>query len=308
MTVDSSRVLVEGPWRHEFVPAHGSRFHVAAAGPDDHDTPLVVLLHGFAQCWWAWRHQIPALAEAGYRVAAMDLRGTGASDKPPLGYDALTLARDVAGVVRSLGARRAVVIGHGVGGGLAWTLPAVAPGVVRAVGAVAAPHPLHLRAHLAGGLRGGATRRLAFVQLPWFPERSMTRGDLVERLLTEWSAVAPEPGAVDFYREAARVPFAAHSQLEHLRWLVRSTPRFDGRRYLAALRSAAPVPSLQVHGEADPCMPLHHARPGVETVGRGARFASVPGAGHFVPEERPAELSALLRDWLAEVSPVPGRA
>ncbi|MDQ2624503.1 MAG: alpha/beta hydrolase, partial [Actinomycetota bacterium] len=113
MTTDSSRVLVEGPWRHEFVPANGSRFHVAVAGPDDRETPLVVLLHGFPQCWWAWRHQIPALGAAGYRVAAMDLRGTGASDKPPLGYDAVTLARDVAGVIRSLGSQRAVVVGHG---------------------------------------------------------------------------------------------------------------------------------------------------------------------------------------------------
>ena len=77
------------------------------------DGPLVLLLHGFPQFWWAWRHQLPALADRGYRAAAMDLRGFGASDKPPRGYDPRTLAEDVSGVVRSLGERDAVVVGPG---------------------------------------------------------------------------------------------------------------------------------------------------------------------------------------------------
>lgn len=308
MTVDSSRVLVEGPWRHEFVPANGSRFHVALAGPDDRDTPLVVLLHGFPQCWWAWRHQLPELAAAGYRVAAMDLRGAGASDKPPLGYDSVTLARDVAGVVRSLGSPRAVVVGHGVGGGVAWTLPAVAPDVVRAVGALAAPHPLHLRARaLRGGLTGSAWRTLALAQLPFVPERSLVRRDLGVRLLEAWSAPGfrADDDVLDFYRESVRVPFAAHTQLEHLRWKVRSVPRIDGRRFVAALRGAAPVPSLQLHGELDPVIPPALARSGPQLVGEAARFAIVEGAGHFLPEEAPEQVTRLLGDWLAAVSPVP---
>lgn len=307
MTVDSSRVLVEGPWRHEFVPANGSRFHVAIAGPDDRDTPLVVLLHGFPQCWWAWRHQLPELAAAGYRVAAMDLRGAGASDKPPLGYDSVTLARDVAGVVRSLGSQRAVVVGHGVGGGVAWTLPAVAPDVVRAVGALAAPHPLHLRSRAVRAMTGLGWRTLALAQLPFVPERSLTRRGLGARLLEEWSApgFVPDDDALEFYRESVRVPFAAHTQLEHLRWQVRSVPRIDGRRFVAALRDAAPVPSLQLHGELDPVLPVAHARSAAQHLGDAARFAVVEGAGHFLPEEAPKQVTTLVRDWLAAVSPVP---
>jgi alpha-beta hydrolase superfamily lysophospholipase len=81
--VDSSEVLVEGPWRHRFVAANGARFHVAEAG--DPDGPLVLFLHGFPQFWWAWRHQLAAAADAGYHAVAMDLRGYGASDKPPRG-------------------------------------------------------------------------------------------------------------------------------------------------------------------------------------------------------------------------------
>ncbi|GCE75327.1 alpha/beta fold hydrolase [Cellulomonas biazotea] len=308
-TVDSATLLVEGPWRHRFVAANGARFHVAVSGPDDRDTPLVVLLHGIPQFWWAWRHQVPALADAGYRVAAMDVRGTGASDKPPQGYDVPTLAADVAGVVRSLGASQAVVVGNGTGGEIAWAMAALHPDVVMAVAALAAPHPLDLHGHPRAALRPAAVRRLAFAQLPSFPERAMQRGDLVRTLLTEWGGA---PGWLDAdaerrYREAARVPFAAHSQMEQLRWLVRSMPRPDGRRYHAALGRTRPLPVLQVHGGQDGLRPSSHAALSASTaqlVGHRYRYELVPTAGHFLPDEVPGVVTDVLLDWLAETVPV----
>src|SRR4249920_1684527 len=138
---DASVVHIAGPWAHRAVAANGARFHVAELG----EGPLVLLLHGFPEFWWAWRHQVVALAAAGYRAAAMDLRGYGASDKPPRGYDAGTLAGDVAGVIRSLGVADAVVVGHDWGGLLAWTLGATHPKVVRRLCAVSIPHPLRMR-------------------------------------------------------------------------------------------------------------------------------------------------------------------
>ncbi|QTE29220.1 alpha/beta fold hydrolase [Pengzhenrongella sicca] len=308
MNVDSSAVLLTGPWRHQFVPANAARFHVAVAGPDEREAPLVVLLHGFPQFWWAWRHQITALADAGYRVAAMDLRGTGASDKPPTGYDVPTLTRDVAGLIRSLGADRAVVVGHGLGGAVAWSMPALQPGVTQAVAALAAPHPLQLHASARGHLSPTTARHLAFFQLPYLPERALTHGDLVGRLLREWGV----PGWLDdetlaTHRTAARVPFAAHSAMERVRWLVRSTPRVDGRRYLAALRSPAQVPVLQLHGTSDRCLSAAHAvLPASEAgvAGPQYRFELVEHAGHFLPEEAPERVSELLIEWLAEVAPL----
>lgn len=296
---DQSVVLVEGPWQHRLVPANGARFHVAEADSDDDARrPLVVLLHGFGQTWWAWRDVLPALAATGYRVVAMDLRGTGASDKPPHGYDVPTLARDVAGVIRSLGAQEAVVVGHGVGGIVAWSMPALEPAVTRAVGAIGALHPvrMHSGAVVRAMLRRTSGRLLAFVQVPWFPERAMVRGALTSRVLAEWGA----PGwltaeVAEGYRLAAQVPFAAHSAMEVLRWLVRSTPRVDGRRYLAALRSPIGVPVLQLHGAADRCIPVQLAGYGT---GSPYRFESVPDAGHFLPEEAPEQVTALLTDWL----------
>ena len=79
MPVDTAFVNIEGPWDHRYVAANGARFHVAEMG----DGPLVLLLHGFPQFWFTWRHQMLALAGAGYRVAAMDLRGFGALTNLP---------------------------------------------------------------------------------------------------------------------------------------------------------------------------------------------------------------------------------
>jgi pimeloyl-ACP methyl ester carboxylesterase len=307
MTVDSAALLLDGPWRHHFVPANGARFHVAVAGPDDRDAPLVVLLHGLPELWWAWRHQLPAIAEDGYRVVAMDLRGTGGSDKPPIGYDIPTLTRDVAGVVRSLGTDRAVVVGHGVGGGdVAWAMPAYHPGLTRGVAVLSSPHPLLRRADPRSGLRARAARRMAAVQVPYLPERSMTHGDLVAKLLREWGGPRwPDPAALALYRRAVQVPFAAHSALEQVRWLYRSGARADGRRHAIALRAAAPVPTLQVHGGSDGCYSVSRAMADgsvARRLGPQYRFEMLSGAGHYLPEEEPARISALLRDWLGELA------
>lgn len=298
---DPSAVLVEGPWQHRFVPANAARFHVAEAAAEG-DAPLVVLLHGFPEMWWAWRHQLPMLAAAGYRAVAMDLRGTGASDKPPHGYDVPTLTSDVAGVIRSLGAQEAVVVGQGVGGIVAWSMPALQPAVTRAVGALGALHPLrmHTGAVTRAMLTRTTARRLAFAQLPYFPERRMTHGDLVPRVLAEWGA----PGwltteVASMYRDAARVPFAAHTAMETLRWLVRSTPRVDGQRYLSAVRTPVRVPVLQLHGSADRAVPMSVAAWGI---GAPYRFEAIPGAGHFLAEEAPDRVTELLVDWLDRLS------
>ena len=121
-------VRVAGPWTHRDVSANGIRLHVAELG----EGPLVLLLHGFPEFWWSWRHQLTSLAEAGYRAVAVDLRGYGDSDKPPRGYDGFTLAGDVAGLVKALGAQRAHLVGHAWGGaaGVDGRRHASAPGLV----------------------------------------------------------------------------------------------------------------------------------------------------------------------------------
>src|SRR6201992_2665740 len=143
--LDDSIVLIEGPWTHRTVRANGIALHAVEAGTG----PLILLVHGFPQFWWTWREQLIDLAEAGYRAVAVDLRGYGASDKPPRGYDAPNLAADMAALVGSPGEQDAMVVGTDLGGLLAWTMAATAPQVVRSVALLAAAHPLRLRSAIA---------------------------------------------------------------------------------------------------------------------------------------------------------------
>jgi pimeloyl-ACP methyl ester carboxylesterase len=285
------------------VSANGARFHVASAG----EGPLVLLLHGFPQFWWAWRHQVPALSAAGYRAAAMDLRGFGASDKPPRGYDPRTLADDVAGVIRSLGARDAVVVGQGLGGLVAWTLSVVHPRFVRRLVAVSMPHPRRLRrAHLTDPRQVRASRHVLGYQRPVLPERLLVADGAqhVADLLRLWAAPGfPDAEAERHYRQAVLIPGVAHSALESYRWAVRSIPRPDGLRYARRMASPVTVPTLQVHGALDTCVLPASARGSGRYVEGPYRWHLLPRVGHFPAEEDPAAFNDVLTGWLADPSP-----
>ena len=301
VTVDPSLVLAPGPWTHRMVAANGGRFHVALSGAVDGEAPLVLLLHGFPQFWWAWREQLEPLARAGYRVAAMDLRGYAGSDKPPSAYSIPAMAADVRGVIRSLGAAQAVVVGHGVGAQVAWSMPGISANTTRAVVALSAPHPVPAHRRMNKCFSAEAIRALARFQVPWFPERALTQGGLVAELLQSWSATERPAPEVEMYTQAMRLPFVAHSAMEQIRWWVRSTPRLDGRRYLASVARPITVPVLSLQGSADPLYRLGAFRHDQDfTSGRYARL-TIDGAGHFLPEEAPGEVTDLLLEWLADL-------
>src|SRR5215212_3152890 len=125
---------------HRWVDVGGLRLHCVQAGTG----PLVVLLHGFPEFWYAWRHQLPALADAGYRVVAPDLPGYNTSDKPPRvrDYRPRLLVQEVADLIVALGADSATVAGHDWGGALAWLLAMQHPELVQRLIVLNAPHPI----------------------------------------------------------------------------------------------------------------------------------------------------------------------
>ncbi|WP_344192253.1 alpha/beta hydrolase [Pedococcus aerophilus] len=299
MTNDASMALIDGPWEHRFVAANGARFHVAEQG----EGPVVLLLHGFPQFWWAWRHQMQALADAGYRACAMDLRGYGASDKPPRGYDTRTSATDVASVLRSLGASQAAVVGHGWGGWIAWSMPVLQPTVTRAIASLSMPHPLVFRkASFSSPRQAKANAYLGGLQRPFVPERQMTvHGGYVQRLLREWASpegIWPSPEEATVYAEAMALPFVAHSAAEYYRWLVRSQARPDGWRFAATMKKPISVPVLQLHGERDGAVLPSTAGGSREYCTGPYEGSLVPGVGHFLPEEAPELVNERLVRWL----------
>ncbi|GLW98312.1 alpha/beta hydrolase [Microtetraspora sp. NBRC 16547] len=304
MATDESFVQIEGPWTHRAVHAGGTRFHVVEAG----EGPLVLLLHGFPQFWWTWRHQLVSLPAAGYRAVAVDLRGYGASDKPPRGYDLPTLVMDAAGLIRALGETGAIVVGHDWGGLLAWTMGALDPKVVRRLVPVSAPHPLRLRASLVtdplGQLRASG-HSLGF-QLPALPERRLTAdgGALVGRLLDEWSGPEwPPEDVARTYRDAFSIPGVAHCALEYHRWFGRSQLRPDGLRYARQMRAEIEVPTLQLHGAVDSCFLPRTAQGSSRFVAAPYRWRMIEGAGHFPHEECPDQFDAELIAWLSDPEP-----
>ena len=123
--------------QHRFVQTNGIRMHVAEQG----EGPLVVLCHGFPESWYSWRHQLKALAEAGYHAVAPDMRGYGQTDAPQAiaDYSMLHLVGDMVGLVLALGATRAVVIGHDWGAPVAWHCALLRPELFTGVAALSVP-------------------------------------------------------------------------------------------------------------------------------------------------------------------------
>lgn len=293
-----SAVLVDGPWAHREISANGARFHIVEAGTG----PLVLLLHGFPEFWWSWRHQLVGLAAAGFRAVAPDLRGYGASDKPPRGYDAYTLSADVAGMVRALGEREAVLVGADWGGALAWSVAALHRQVVRTLVVVAMPHPLRLRTALATN-RGGqlsAARHIAALQVPRLAERRLLDGDaaLVGHLLNGWGgADFPDPETERRCREAIQIPGVAHCASEYFRWAVRSQSRPSGHHFARLLRNPITAPTLHLHGAADPCMLAATAMGSGRYVAGRYEWRLLAGVGHFPHQEQPALITEALCRW-----------
>ncbi|TNM68055.1 alpha/beta hydrolase [Streptomyces sp. NP160] len=298
--VDAADLLDPGPWRHRYVTANGCRFHVAQTGPDDGSAPLVLLLHGFPQSWRAWKHHLVALAAAGYRAAALDLRGSGASDKPPRGYDTPTLAADATGVVRALGAQRAVLVGSGWGAWAAWASTSLQPATTAAVASFGEPHPLLVLREPWRVLTASSARHLARVQVPTFPEWAVRDGSMVEQVLREWAAPGwADDAVVAEHAAALRVPFAAHAALECYRWVARSRVRPDGLAFARAVSRPAQVPVLTAQGALDGAVVPGSCRRSAAWAGSSHRWAEVPGAGHFLGEEAPETTAELLLDWLS---------
>ncbi len=281
-------VPLEGRWSD----APGTRLRYVVAG----DGPLVVLLHGFPEFWYAWRRLLPALVRAGFRVAAPDLRGYGGSDKPPAvaDYRVRLLAGDVAGLLDAEGADGADVVGHDWGAGVAWTYAMAHPQRLRRLAVLNGPHPVALLRGLRNPRQALRSWYMLAMQPPTLPELALRRGDFapLARLLQREPLVAGAFGAEDLarYREAWRQPGALTAMLHYYRAAARHR---GGDVRVQPVRAA----SLVVWGDRD-----RHLLSGLATppsgLAPGARVVHLPDASHWLHHEQPARVAALLTDHL----------
>ncbi|WP_436343570.1 alpha/beta fold hydrolase [Natronorubrum sp. FCH18a] len=274
---------------------NGIEFHVVAAG--DETDPLVVLLHGFPEFWYGWRHQIEPLVDAGYRVLVPDQRGYNLSEKTAgvRSYRTSECSRDVVELIASEGRDSARVVGHDWGGAVAWDLALRHPGVVDRLAIVNAPHPVVYRHHLLSNPEQLRRSSYAFCyQLPWLPELAFRAGHfaLLERALREMAA----PGTftdhdLEQYRRAWRQDGALTAMLNWYRAAARYPPTVP--------RERVDVPTLIVWGTDDVALTTELAIDSDQYCER-SRLELLPETSHWVQHERPERLTDLLLEAFEE--------
>jgi epoxide hydrolase 4 len=282
-------------WTHGTAHINGVRLHYVTQG----EGQLLVLLHGFPEFWYSWRHQIPELAKH-FTVVAPDLRGYNESDKPVgvANYRVDTLTADVMGLIRAFGEEKAVIVGHDWGGGIAWAFAADYPQATEKLIVLNCPHPAALQKHLRTNRR--QLRRswyMFFFQIPWLPELGIR---LHARRFIEQAfrgmAIRKEAfpdEELKKYVEAIRKPGVATAAINYYRAAFRETVR-NGERQFAKII----CPTLLIWGEEDIALGkelTYDMEPYFTD-----RFAIkyIPRCSHWVQQEQPELVNQYMLDFL----------
>ncbi|MGH2462567.1 MAG: alpha/beta fold hydrolase [Candidatus Limnocylindria bacterium] len=278
----------------EFVEANGIRFHCKVDG----EGPLVLLLHGFPQFWYQYRHLLPALAAAGYRAVAPDMRGFGDTSRPTRidDYQLRILGDDVAALINAFGERKAHVMGHDWGGIVASEAALSHPECVDRLILVNGPPALVL----ARGIRHDWGQRLrssyvAIFRIPRLPEWWLTSGHgrTLTYLLSD-GEFTPEDVAV--YRDAICRPGVAWAGLAYYRSIAR-TIRDDARRLRGKTIAS---PTLLLWGERDRALGRKLAEKLDRDFREPVRKVFFPDVAHWIIEDRPDEVARLVIEFLNE--------
>lgn len=318
-------MMIDPRIKQSDVKANGITIHFAEIG----EGPTVLLCHGFPESWYSWRHQMTALADAGFRAIAPDMRGYGGTDAPEdVGaYSLLHLVGDAVGLLDALGIERASVVGHDWGAPVAWNAATLRPDRFDAVVGMGTPFlPRGPMSSLEGIRRHGwttfyqlyfqepgrterefeadveATMRRSFWTLSAGPEVPWD-GSIGDRGAFEsfWEPTRPMPWMPDEDLAVFTAAFAAKGFRGALNWYR----NIDRNWALAAPFQGLvpPQPAYFLTGDRDPILrvfrPMVEALPDVLPDLRGVSF--VEGAGHWVQQEAPDEVNRLLLDFLNQV-------
>lgn len=288
----------DGLW-HSRVDVGEVSLHVAEARPAGDevpaDAPLVVMLHGFPELWFSWRHQLRALSEAGLWCVAPDMRGYAESDKPAgvAAYEVERLAGDVAGLVRALGRREAIVVGHDWGAVVAWHVAMLHPEIVRRLAILNVPHPVTMARGLLRPAQLARSWYIFFFQLPRLPERLVaSRGFGAVRAMLERDGMPADEIAP--YLDALRAPHALTSAIAYYRAAVRRVLRGSPAKI-----ARIDCPVLVLWGDRDAYLGKELAAPPRRLVPH-ARVVHLPEASHWIQNVAPERVNELLLGFARE--------
>lgn len=283
-----------------FVHCRGVRLRADVTGT--RNAPLVLFVHGTGGSAAEWHDLMQLLPAEHFRLAAIDLRGYGLSDKTPRGYDLSTAASDIAGVIRGLGAPRATVVGHGYGGMVGWTLAALEPERITRLVTLGSAHPTEQNRFslLHPFAQWRLTSRVLLSQLPRLPEHVLRKNDAYFAEYLFRAGVAPGFRDTDPYRRHAAIrrdtmrgDKVAHLSTEYQRWPVRSRFRPEGTFFSRSFPPRVTCPVTSIDGRMDP-----NYQP--KLVARSNRRAeqstplTLAGVGHYPHIEDPARVADIL--------------
>ena len=258
------------------------KIHYATIGSG----PLVVMIHGFPDYWYTWRHQMEGLADR-FQVVAIDQRGYNLSDKPAgvESYDIRLLVGDVVAVIHALGRQRAIVVGHDWGGMVAWQLAMNVPGVVERLIILNLPHPRGLSRELAHNPEQQQNSAYARRFQAEGAEKTLTAEGLAG-----W---VQDAGARAKYVEAfRRSDFGAM-----LNYYKRNYPKEPYVEDTSPVKKVT-CPVLMFHGLKDTALLAPALNGTWEWVEQDLTITTVPGAGHFVQADAPELVTKTMRAWL----------
>lgn len=265
-----------------YADSNGVKIHYVTAGRG----PLVVMVHGFPDFWYTWRHQMEALA-GNYQVAALDLRGYNLSDKPAgeENYDMRFLVADVAAVIKHLGREKAIVVGHDWGGAISWQFAFHLPQMVEKLVILNLPHPNGLSRELASNPK----QQEASAYARRFQQPDSHKALTAERL-AGW---VTDPAAKAKYIEAfQRSDFNAM-----MSFYRRNYPREPYEARTVPQRPNFPV--LMIHGLKDNALLAPALNNTWEWIDADLTLVTIPNAGHFVQQDAAELVSKTIKSWLS---------
>lgn len=287
---EMSKAELERNLEHQYIVSNNVRLHYVTQG----EGPLMLMLHGFPEFWYSWRHQIPEFAQD-YKVVALDLRGYNNSEKPQdaNAYRMPELIKDIQGVIKGLGYDQCVLVGHDWGGGIAWCFADAHPDMVQKLIVMNIPHP----ANFVSALRNNFQQMMrswyiGFFQLPVLPELMFQANDygaiasaFTDRA-TNKNAFTPED--LEAFKNAAAKRGALTAMVNYYR---SNTDTFD-REW-----GMIDVPTLLLWGEDDFALGKELTN-NTDAYVRDLTLHYLPNCSHWTQQEQPEQVNQYMRSFL----------
>jgi pimeloyl-ACP methyl ester carboxylesterase len=286
--------MIQAATRQEnYIYTNGIKLHYVTEG----EGPLMLMLHGFPEFWYSWRHLIPEFAQD-YKVVALDLRGYNDSDKPAAksAYVMDEFIKDIEGVIKGLGYSSCVLVGHDWGGAIAWCFAYAHPEMVERLIVLNIPHPAKFAAGLTKPQQLLRSSYIFFFQLPFLPEFQLKLNDY-QAIETAFKGMAVNKDAftqadIDAYKQAVAKPGALTAMLNYYRNIFR-------HRLIKRSWGVLEVPTLMIWGENDTALGKELTY-GTENFVQDFQIKYIPNCSHWVQQEQPQLVIQYMREWLIQ--------